>query len=47
MLEVAVMTWDGTDGDVEVRPVHRNLTDHRAGGRVPGQKTTKYECESR
>jgi tyrosinase len=38
VLEIAVMTLDVTDGDVDVRPVHRNLTSEKAGGRVPGQK---------
>jgi hypothetical protein len=38
VLEVAVMTWDVTDGDLEIRPVHRDLTSHRKGGRVPGHK---------
>ena len=38
VLEVSVMTWDVTDGDVEVLPVHRNITSGKAGGRVPGHK---------
>jgi tyrosinase len=38
VLEVAVLTWDVTDGDLDVRPVHRNLTSHKDGGRVPGHK---------
>jgi len=38
VLEVAVMTWDVTDGDVEVLPVHRDITSGKAGGRVPGHK---------
>lgn len=38
VLEVAVMTWDVTDGDVDVRPVHRDITSGKVGGRIPGQK---------
>ena len=38
VLEVAVMTWDVTDGDVEVLPVHHDITSGKAGGRVPGHK---------
>jgi len=38
VLEVSVMTWDVTNGDLEVLPVHRNLTSHKTGGRVPGHK---------
>ena len=38
VLEVSVMTWDVTDGDVDVLPVHHNITSHKTGGRVPGHK---------
>lgn len=38
VLEVAVMTWDLTDGDVDVLPIHHNITSEKAGGRVPGHK---------
>jgi len=38
VLEVAVMTWDVTDGDVDVRPIHHDVTSQKPGGRRPGQK---------
>jgi len=38
VLEVGVMTWDVTDGDIDVLPIHRNITSEKAGGRIPGQK---------
>jgi hypothetical protein len=38
VLEVSVMTWDLTDGDIDVLPVHHDITSGKPGGRIPGQK---------
>jgi len=38
VLEVSVMSWDILDGDVNVLPVHHDITSHKDGGRKPGEK---------